>query len=185
MAKTKAMVRLAAFPKRFGRDRKGATAVEFALIATPFFLILFAIIEVGAVLFTSTALEHASTEAVRTIRTGQVQNAGSTSNDFIATICQNMADIVPCNGHVSADVRTFADFASISSGAPLDANGNLDTGSFLFDPGNTGDIVLVRVYYVWQLQTPIISTIFANAPGNKRLIVASAAFRNEPFAPLP
>ena len=37
--------------RRFRRDRRGSAAVEFALIATPFFALLFAIIETSIVFF--------------------------------------------------------------------------------------------------------------------------------------
>ena len=41
--------------RRFGSGRSGATAVEFAMIAAPFFFLLFAMIEIAAVFFTSSA----------------------------------------------------------------------------------------------------------------------------------
>ena len=150
-------------------------------MAAPFFFILFAIVEVTMVFFTSTALENATLETARKIRTGQLQAAGSSGADFVNQVCADMSGLISCNGNVSADVRTFADFGDISTNNPIDKNGNLDSGSFQFSPGNAGDIVLVRVFYTWQLNTPLIGIIFANMSDNKRLIVATAAFRNEPF----
>jgi Flp pilus assembly protein TadG len=55
---------------RLRRDRSGSAAVEFAMIAAPFFLLLFAMIEVAAVFFTGTVLENAVLETARQIRTG-------------------------------------------------------------------------------------------------------------------
>ena len=37
------------FARRFGADRKGATAVEFGLLATPFFFMLMMIVEMSMV----------------------------------------------------------------------------------------------------------------------------------------
>ena len=173
--------RMARFAGRFYRSCKGAMAVEFALVAAPFFFLLFAIIEVTMVFFTSTALENATMDTARKIRTGELQTTGATGADFINQVCADMSGLVTCNGNVSADVRTFADFGDISTNKPIDQDGKLDSGSFQFDPGNAGDIVLVRVFFTWQLNTPVIGTLFANMAGNKRLIVASAAFRNEPY----
>jgi Flp pilus assembly protein TadG len=169
------------FFKRYTRARKGTVAVEFALIATPFFLLLFAIVEITMVFFTSTALESSSAEIARKIRTGEFQASGASSADFVTQVCDRMSAIIICSGNVNVDVRTFADFGDVSVNNPVDADGNLDTGSFQFDSGNAGDIVLVRVFYSWHLTTPMIGNVFANLSGNRRLLIASVAFRNEPF----
>ncbi len=174
---------LSVFLRRFGRAKKGATAVEFALIATPFFLLLFALVEITMVFFTSTALEHAGSEIARKIRTGELQSTGATSGEFVSQVCAEMTTIIPCNGNVSVDIRTFADFDDVFTTNPIDPDGNLDVGSFQFDPGNAGDIVMVRIFYSWHLNTPLIGAAFGNMGGNRRLIVASMAFRNEPFGP--
>jgi Flp pilus assembly protein TadG len=46
-------------------NRRGATAVEFALILPPFLLLLFGIVEFGRVLWTQSALHFAVEEAAR------------------------------------------------------------------------------------------------------------------------
>lgn len=50
---------------RFIKAREGATAVEFALIAGPFFLLLMGIIEIALFFFASTMIETATAEAAR------------------------------------------------------------------------------------------------------------------------
>ena len=57
----------------FIKDSKGATAVEFALIATPFFAILAALIQVFLLFFAQSLLENAVRASARQILTGQVQ----------------------------------------------------------------------------------------------------------------
>lgn len=49
----------------FRRDQGGASAVEFALVAVPFFLMLFGIIEGGRLLWTQLGLQHAVEMAAR------------------------------------------------------------------------------------------------------------------------
>jgi Flp pilus assembly protein TadG len=46
-------------------DRRGATAVEFALILPPFLLLLFGVVEFGRALWTQSALHFAVEEAAR------------------------------------------------------------------------------------------------------------------------
>ena len=62
----------------------------------------------------------------------------------------------------------------------LDQNGELQQ-NFTFDPGGGGDVVVVRAFYAWPVLTPNLGLGLHNMNGNKRLIAASAAFRNEPF----
>lgn len=51
--------------KRFLRDVRGTTAVEFALTAPAFFLLLFGGVQVGMALWTSSALQHGAEAAAR------------------------------------------------------------------------------------------------------------------------
>ncbi|VAV89020.1 Similar to TadZ/CpaE, associated with Flp pilus assembly [hydrothermal vent metagenome] len=168
------------FAGKFRRAQKGATAVEFALIATPFFFLLFAMLEVAMVFFVSISMEHATMEVARTIRTGEAQQSGQSSGGFLDAVCAEMSPLVPCNGNVYIDVRTFADFGDVNVNNPIN-NQELDNGNFTYNAGNAGDIVIVRVFYVWKLNTPLIGTVFANLSGERRLIATTSAFRNEPF----
>ena len=49
----------------FFRSRAGATALEFALVALPFFLIVFAIVEFSRVVWTKSAMHYAVEAAAR------------------------------------------------------------------------------------------------------------------------
>ena len=57
----------------FRRSDSGATAVEFAIVAFPFFALLGVIIETGSMMFTEFGLQSAVQEAARQARTGQAQ----------------------------------------------------------------------------------------------------------------
>ena len=59
--------------RHFLRNREGATAVEFALVALPFLAILFAIIELALNFWVTQVLENAVSDASRRIYTGQFQ----------------------------------------------------------------------------------------------------------------
>ena len=81
-----------------------------------------------------------------------------------------------CETGVYIDVKTYPSFASVNLTPPLDANGNFQD-NMTYQPGGPGDIVVVRLFYQW----PIYVSLLQNMAGNKRLLVATAAFRNEPF----
>ena len=171
--------RAARLAGRFARARSGATAVEFALIAAPFFFLLFAMIEIASVFFVQTVLENAVLETAREIRTGRLQGGGGGREQFAEAVCDRIAVVGNCE-RVDVDVRVFEDFGTVDGGSPLN-NGEVDPGSLTFEPGDAGDIVLVRVFYEWPLLTPNLGIGLSNMNGNKRLITAATVFRNEPF----
>src|SRR5262245_1464059 len=76
---------------RFARAEGGATAVEFALVAIPFLMLVFAIIELGLVYLVSLTLENAVIDVGRQIRTGQVQTSGGTATTFKSSVCAKMS----------------------------------------------------------------------------------------------
>ena len=162
-------------------ERRGATAVEFALIAAPFFFIVFGLMEVCLIFIMSTVLEHAVSEASREIRTGQAQEAGFSEADFRNSVCGGMFGLMGCDSNLHIDVKRLSSFGSADLTSPVDGDGNFDDGDFDFQPGSANEIVAVRVYYEWTLMTPIMSAPLANMANGKHLIQASAVFRNEPF----
>tara|TARA_R110002072_G_scaffold90929_7_gene203219 strand:+ start:196 stop:723 length:528 start_codon:yes stop_codon:yes gene_type:complete len=168
------------FIKRFKTSKRGSAAVEFALIAGPFFFFLMALIEVAAVFFASTVIENAVLESARLIRTGQLQNGGGDAGSFQTAVCDRIEVIADCD-RMAFEVAVFDDFDDIAPTAPLDGDGNLAAGSIGFDPGDAGDIVLVRVYYSWPLFLPNFAGRLSNMADNHRLITAATVFRNEPF----
>lgn len=174
----RAMIRSAS--KRFIRARDGAAAVEFALIAAPFFLLIFATLEVALYFLGATVIENGVNEAARTIRTGQLQQSGQTVEDFRGSICERISAVADCS-RIQLDVRTFDSFSDSANPSPLNEDGEIDDSNFTFNPGGGGDVVVVRVFYDWQLMAPGVVSGMTNMSGNKRLISATAVFRNEPF----
>ncbi len=168
------------FARRFRRSDEGASAVEFALIAAPFFIILFGLLEVCMIFIISTTLEHGVAEAARQIRTGQIQESGSGEAEFKQLVCDNTFGLLDCTSRLKVDVKVFDNFAAADDSDPLQ-DGEVDDGSLEFDPGGGDDIVLARVLYEWELITPVLSAPLSNMNGNKRLLRATLAFRNEPF----
>lgn len=166
--------------QRFSSGRSGATAVEFAMIAAPFFFLLFAMIEIAAVFFTGTVLENAVLEAARQIRTGQAQSGGMSQAGFRQEICDRIGVVGACD-RLEIDVKVFEDFDDVDQSSPVDEGGEMDTSDFGWDPGEAGDIVLVRVFYRWSLMTPNFGGALSNMKDNQRLISAATVFRNEPF----
>jgi Flp pilus assembly protein TadG len=166
--------------KRFRRDKRGATVVEFALLALPFLALMLAIFETFLLLFASQTFETATQQGARLIRTGQAQAANLNAEEFKEQICEAMALLLNCMQNLMVDVRTYTDFGNVDLANPIDEDGNLVT-TFEYDPGVAGDIVVVRTFYEWPLHTNLLGLGLANLSNGKRLIASATAFRNEPF----
>lgn len=171
--------------RRFARAQRGATAVEFAIIALPFLVLLFGIIELGMVFLVSTTLSNATDAAARQIRTGEFQTSGaSTKTDFKNLVCANMTWLSSaCGANLSVDVQTFNDFNTLSATGPTNAQ-TFNPNTTCFTTGLPGDIVLVRTYYQWTIFTPLLNAALVNmgTGSGKRLINATTSFRNEPWS---
>jgi Flp pilus assembly protein TadG len=174
----------------FIKDRKGATAVEFALIATPFLALIAALIQTFLLFFAQSQLESAVRQSARQILTGQVQSQDASLTQtqataaFHQTVCNNGAILFTCAG-LMVDVRVASQWSSANAGMPTltyDSHGNV-TNIWQFTPGNAGDIVVVRVMYLWPVFFGPIAFNMANQANGSRLIMASAAFQNEPAVP--
>ena len=168
--------------RRYQRSQSGVTAIEFAMVAPPFFALMLAIFEVGIMLFSEYVIEHGVGKAARMIRTGEVQNADMTVTEFKDLVCGNLSSYLGCATNLHIDVRKFDDFDAVVRPEPLDADGELSTDvtSDAYDPGEPYEVVVVRVYYPWSLFTPGLSHM-SNMADGQRLLAAGAAFRNEPF----
>lgn len=169
--------------RRLARSRSGATAVEFALVAAPFFFMLFAIMELGVVFALANQLENATVAASREIRTGQLQTgAGGAADDFAESVCSRMTGFESqCRDNLSIDVRIMEQF----SDAPPDpvAGGEFNEGTLTYE-GKTsqpGDIVLVRSFYRHTLFTPFLNQALSRLDDGTTIITAAAVFRNEPY----
>ncbi|HEX5379601.1 MAG TPA: TadE/TadG family type IV pilus assembly protein [Phenylobacterium sp.] len=173
--------------RRFARAQRGAIAVEFAIIALPFMVLIFGIIELGMVFLVSTTLQNATDNAARKIRTGEFQTSGAnTKSDFKNLVCESMTWLkTPCitSNKLTVDVQTFANFATLNSTGPTNPT-TFDPNSTCWSSGQPGDIVLVRTYYQWDVFTPLLNAALVNmgSGSNKRLINAATSFRNEPWS---
>jgi Flp pilus assembly protein TadG len=176
--------RLSRFVSRFARAERGATALEFGLVALPVLTLIFGLIEIALVFLVGATLDQATQAASRQIRTGEFQtSAANTKSDFKALVCARMTWLqAKCNADLWLDVQTYSDFATLAAQPPINAP-TFNPAATCFSPGQPADIVLVRAYFEWDLITPLLNTALQNMGGGsgKRLISSATAFRNEPF----
>lgn len=182
---------------RFRRDEQGVAAVEFAIVALPFFMILMFIFELGLSYFATKVLNLATDSVSRQIRIGElIVKSGPTAQDtedakkvFRDKLCDNFGmDILFTCEKLIVDVRVVNDWEdtpeSPEFGEPdPDENddGSLDPDDFSFDSGGRLTVNVVRVFYEWE---NIMDFALSNSKtwvGDKRMLMAVSAFRTEPF----
>jgi Flp pilus assembly protein TadG len=166
--------------RRFHGDASGTAALEFALVATPFFFLLLAVLQVALVYFANFMLDNAVDRAARLIRTGQAQSFSAAK--FKTEVCKQLTAPLFCD-NLKLDVRKYSSFAGAGSDLtqPLDSNGDLKS-KFSYNPGARNDVMVVRAFYPFDIGALLPAEIsLSNMSGNGRVLVATAAFRNEPF----
>lgn len=176
----------------FARNDGGAAAVEFALIAIPFFAIIFAIVESALLFWSQQILDTALTDAVRQVYTGQFQRANSASTGTTALdalrnlMCpkdaagnQLRTTIFQC-ANVKLDVRSFASFPGGMPDSPI-LNGAINPSFGQYQCPAPGQIALVRAVVEFPVFVKLLNPNLANLSNGNRLLMATAAFQTEPY----
>ena len=187
------------FRRRLRADgNKGSAAMEFAMVAPVFFLLLMGTIEAGVIFFAQSALQNAVNDTARLVRTGQsacyttdsgncqamTQTSSAPRSAREVSVAAADCSWTPtatatCN---STSQAYPAGFTGVTNSSPLDAAGNLPTLT-AFNTGNACDVVLVRAFYRWPVFTPGLSFFLANMSGNYHLLATRRPSATSPIPP--
>ncbi|MFQ6158350.1 TadE/TadG family type IV pilus assembly protein [Sinorhizobium meliloti] len=185
--------------RRFIGDRKGATAIEFAILAMPFFIVVFASIETFVAFAGEQLLANATDTLARKIRTGEITtDAGkpgfTTETQFRQAFCEEIAIMMTCSATEATqasklylDVRKLPADLSVFPEAVPRIGSDLDTSGFTVAPGGPNDYTMVRAYYRWTVITdlvrPLVTKLRPAGDSMPRdyLMVSTATFRNENY----
>jgi Flp pilus assembly protein TadG len=129
-------------------------------------------------------LESAATDASRMILTGTAQKANMDQAGFATAVCGKVQALFSCS-RLMIDVQTASSFAAANTALPtltFNGQGNV-TNNWSFQPGNPGDIVVMRVMYQWPVFLGPLGLSLSNESNGNLLLMATATFKNEPFAP--
>jgi Flp pilus assembly protein TadG len=176
--------------RSFRSDIRGVTAVEVALVA-PFFLALaFAILQTALIFWAQQVLETNVADGARLILTGQTQNNPNLKSDnerFLSlrdAICDSgpvvMVGSAECKEKLRLDVRVLSSFNDADLALPIQ-DGELNTDDFGYQNSTGNQIVLVRAALEVPVFLSFMNPSIANLANGNHLIMATAAFRTEPF----
>jgi Flp pilus assembly protein TadG len=184
--------------ERLRAEDSGATAVEFGMVAAPFFMLIMMIMVIGLQFFTAHSLENGVATAARQIRTGQAQKAGKTLAQFRQMVCDEAGSFIKCTSKLVIHVKSGTVFADLDPPTSCVTNGNLTpssgsgTDALATSAGTASSTVLIIACYesdlggsLWQIVHKLLTSspggsTTAPAPG-KSIIQATTSFRTEPY----
>lgn len=152
------------------RKRQGSTAVEMALIAPVFFLLLMGVMEISLILTTQQLLENATYNTSRLAKTGYTgagQTQAQTVNQILDQELESFGTLINM-ANVSMTSTSYNSFTSAGTG--VGGTGGMGTAS---------QIVVYTVSYPWTLFTPMLSAII----GTNGIVTLTSQIvvRNEPY----
>ncbi len=180
----------------FRRDENGATAVEFGLIAMPFFALLFGVMGVSQMFFWMFTLENAVWSASRDLRTGAFQSAATGSRyagltgdalktEFKKAICERAVIYNDCMNRSSVLVQSVSSFSTLTAPNCRGANNAMvsDASAMAaFNPGAPETVVLVTLCHSWLFGAKLPYLPMTNKLSDGGVLIqSSAAFRTEPY----
>ncbi len=146
--------------------KRGATIVEFAIIAPLLFLLLFSIFELGVLFWVNLTMQHAVREGARYAITGRVDlDPNPVEEERIRSLA--------IEERIRRSSLGLYDSVSTSPIVVTDPDGNV-VGSF----GGPGETVVIRLNCAWRLMTPLFRAYFS---GGTFHFTVSATMRNEAF----
>ncbi len=173
--------------KSFRKSEDGATAIEFAICAPVFFLMVFSLIEIGLNYTSNRMFNIGLDAAARQVKTGQLRQTESFNvEEFRQEICSHpIMFLFDCN-KLLVDVRVVAEFDEVTF--ETNDEGEIVTDEFGFAPGGRSTVNVVRAFY--PLPTIFPWSTFNNHgrwkldayADNTRVMTVSTAFLNEPFS---
>lgn len=167
---------------RFQADRRGSTAIEFSLLALPFFALVFAIMESSLSFTAQQILANATDDVARDVRTGRFKGSAVTENAVKGRICDKLSVLVAAGcPELEVDLQTYARYSQVPRSIPFKANGDIDTSGFNVRAGPSQSINNIRTFYRWPVIADIMRGKLSNLPDDKTLLYATTTWKNEPF----
>ena len=171
--------------KRFGKNKRGAAALEFAIVAPLFLTLMMSTFEVGWFYFVNSAVDGATINIAREIRTGQIRGDNNFDVDEFMDeeVCPRLQFFGNCEERLTAEVMVFSSFQELADedSATVCQGDDPDLiDDIVVDPGGEQDIVRIRICLVYDTLNPTIGLNLATKDGQRR-ITSTYIHRNEPY----
>jgi hypothetical protein len=178
------------------RHSEGVTALEFALIAPVFLMMLFGTLEYCLVMYATHILESATTNTSRLGKTGFSETGEGREETILAEIERRAAGMLDIE-ELEISTLSYEGFDNIGQAEPYfdaNSNGSYDAGETFDDINGNGtrdedmgaqnlgdakDVVVYTVTYPWQVISPMLVPVLGQ--GGVVTLSARTVVRNEPY----
>lgn len=165
--------------RRYIANREGSAAIEFAILALPFLVLIFAIIELAVMYFVDSGLDAALHKAVRQVRVGAAKTAAWDINKFKTAICTDLSYSFSCKTNLKVRATVITDMNSVSRvSGQKDGTYNVTED---FNIGDSGDYVLVQAFLPWDPVIKLYAISSGRLNDGRYVLGAAELFKNEPF----
>lgn len=158
-------------------------AVEFALIAFPLCILLFALIEIGLIYWVSATLDNGIDASMRQFYVQAEASSKTLSEGVRGDLCRQMSPVVKCE-NLKVDIAAYESFASIDRSSPVDPSTGTWRAGFGDQHGclTKGSIVVVQAALAQQTfqNLGIVTNPFKDG---SQLILATAVLQLDGNAP--
>jgi Flp pilus assembly protein TadG len=167
----------------------GATAIEFAMVAMPFFMLVFGMISVSNFYFMNVSVEKGMDMTGRLVRTGQAQANNMTVGQFKNNICTEAGGWIKCN-NLQLFVQSRDDWSQVTPENCVDNAGVVrsspmnDSDLIAVHTGSAQKVVVVTACYKWELASRIPFLKVGDMSDGSKMIQTVTAFKTEPYQPL-
>lgn len=176
--------------RRLIGDKRASSAVEFAIVAPVFLMLMFSTFEVAWFYFVNASLDSATINVARYIRTGQAQLAGYAAQAdrdrfFADEVCPRLAFLVDCDARVTIEIQTFPSFAALAADTSTVTCRDDDptvVNSIPYDPGSDNSIVRIRMCLIYDTLNPAIGLSLAKNAAGQRRVMSTYILRVEPYS---
>ena len=126
--------------RRFKSERKGSTAVEFAIVIVPFLLLTLGTLEISLIHLSRSALSDAIEKTSRQIMTGQ--GGCLAADDYVTQLCERLAfSNGDCIDNTKVIVQELTSFTDNPGADPA-----FDSFTSSVENGTQNSIMLLRSY---------------------------------------
>lgn len=176
--------------KRFKKDESGVTAVEFAIVGGPFFLLVFAIIESAIFFWANQYLETIVDDVTRLYRTGQFVSTTpqwdiTTKDGLEDELCRRIVALFDCD-ELFVQVDLEDEFIDLPLPPEPGNQNNFTNGRFTPDERFPDEVcprkvIQITASYVWPVFTNYAAPLVSEGFDSDALINVTAVARTEGF----
>jgi Flp pilus assembly protein TadG len=168
------------------RNTRGSTLIEFSMLAVPFLVMMFSMVEISVNAFLSQQLDEVVHRSARLIQTGRVHQGNMGQATFKAEACKSIVSLMECSKLNITVRRVNGSFFEMMDGETNEdgvwegrvVRPGESPNAPTFCVGAAGDYLVVQAVYP---SVDILPFVPALTPGDGAITHASTVIRNEPF----